>query len=83
MNKLKFNSQVCTSIEQSQHLLDLGLKPETEVCFQDTNYEDKVELQLGNNYEIKKENGKYYAIKKQFKYPKTYEECCNILGCKA
>lgn len=26
---LKFNSQVCTSIEQSQHLLDLGLKPET------------------------------------------------------
>ena len=29
MNELKFNSQVCTSIEQSQHLLDLGLKPET------------------------------------------------------
>lgn len=26
---LKFNSQVCTSIEQSQRLLDLGLKPET------------------------------------------------------
>ncbi len=29
MNELKFNSQVCTSIEQSQRLLDLGLKPET------------------------------------------------------
>jgi hypothetical protein len=28
MNKL-FNSQVCTTKEQSQHLLDLGLKPET------------------------------------------------------
>lgn len=27
--KLKFNSAVCTSIEQSQLLLDLGLKPET------------------------------------------------------
>ena len=26
---LKFNSQVCTTIEQSQRLLDLGLKPET------------------------------------------------------
>ena len=29
MNELKFNSAVCTSIEQSQRLLDLGLKPET------------------------------------------------------
>ena len=26
---LKFNSQVCTTREQSQRLLDLGLKPET------------------------------------------------------
>ena len=51
----------------------------TAVCFQDTNYEDKVELQLGNNYEIKEENGKYYAVKKQFKYPKTYEECYKIM----
>lgn len=25
----KFNSQICTTIEQSQRLLDLGLKPET------------------------------------------------------
>ena len=54
----------------------------TAVCFQDTNYEDKVELQLGNNYEIKEENGKYYAVKKQSKYPKTYEECCKVFCCK-
>lgn len=26
---MKFKSQICTSVEQSQHLLDLGLKPET------------------------------------------------------
>lgn len=32
MNKLKFNSQVCTTIEQSQRLLELGLKPETADC---------------------------------------------------
>ena len=25
----KFNSQICTSVEQSKHLLELGLKPET------------------------------------------------------
>ena len=29
MNELKFNSQVCTTKEQSQRLLGLGLKPET------------------------------------------------------
>lgn len=29
MNKLKFNSQVCTTREQSEKLLALGLKPET------------------------------------------------------
>ena len=29
MNELKFNSQICTTKEQSQRLLDLGLKPET------------------------------------------------------
>lgn len=28
-NELKFNSQVCTDINQSKKLLDLGLKPET------------------------------------------------------
>lgn len=30
---LKFNSQICTTIEQSKRLLDLGLKPETADCF--------------------------------------------------
>lgn len=29
MNEVKFNSQICTTKEQSQRLLDLGLKPET------------------------------------------------------
>lgn len=29
MNEVKFNSQICTSVEQSNRLLELGLKPET------------------------------------------------------
>lgn len=32
MKELKFNSQVCTTKEQSQRLLNLGLKPETADC---------------------------------------------------
>jgi hypothetical protein len=33
MNEKEFNSQICTTIEQSKRLLDLGLKPETADCF--------------------------------------------------
>lgn len=34
MNELKFNSQICTTKEQSQRLLTLGLKPETaDMCY--------------------------------------------------
>ena len=29
MKELKFNSQICTTKEQSQRLLEMGLKPET------------------------------------------------------
>lgn len=29
MNEIKFKSQICTSVEQSNRLLELGLKPET------------------------------------------------------
>jgi hypothetical protein len=39
---------------------------------------DKYIFDLGN-YEIKEENGKTYAVRKQFEYPKTYEECCDVL----
>ena len=28
-DEVKFNSQICTSVEQSKRLLELGLKPET------------------------------------------------------
>ena len=33
MSELKFNSQICTTKEQSQRLLELGLKPETADCY--------------------------------------------------
>ena len=32
--------------------------------------------------EIIEENGKFYLVKKQQQYPKTYEECCEVLGYK-
>ena len=46
MNELKFNSQVCTTIEQSQRLLDLGLKPETADMYHTTFYGDNVGYEI-------------------------------------
>ena len=49
------------------------------VIFNDANYEDEVELQLGD-YEIEVRDGKTYAVKKKPVYPKTIEECVKLLG---
>ena len=45
-SKLKFNSQVCTNIKQSQRLLDLGLKPETADMYHTTFYRDNVGYEI-------------------------------------
>ena len=49
------------------------------VIFNDANYEDEVELQLGD-YEIEVRDGKTYAVKKKPKYPTIHEECCEVIG---
>lgn len=46
MNELKFNSQVCTTKEQSQRLLALGLKPETADMYHTTFYRDNVGYEI-------------------------------------
>ena len=43
---LKFNSQVCTNIKQSQLLLELGLKPETADMYHTTFYRDNVGYEI-------------------------------------
>lgn len=59
------------------------LTPKRDLRFTQLNTEllplaDKVELILGD-YEIKEEDNKTYLIKKKPQYPKTYEECCEVL----
>lgn len=54
-------------------------KQERRIIFQcDT--PDKTELVLGDEFEVKVENGKTFVVRKQPSYPKTYEECLKILG---
>ena len=50
------------------------------IVFPNENYADKVELCLGNDYEIVVEGGRTFVQRKKPKYPKTYEECCGVLG---
>lgn len=46
----------------------------TEFC------DNKVELAISPDFELKQEGDKWFAIKKKKEYPKTYKECCEILG---
>ena len=41
---------------------------------------DEVEIVLGDKFELKIEDGKYYAVRRKLTYPKTYLECREILG---
>ena len=44
-------------------------------------YRDKkMELIPDSDCEIVHEDGKWFVIRKAEKYPKTYEECCKIMG---
>ena len=49
------------------------IKFKPDVC------DNQIELHLGD-YEIEVRDGKTYAVKKKPKYPKTYEECCDVLN---
>lgn len=54
MKNIKFNTQICTTIEQSKRLLELGLKPQTSDCyyyaiqyFDDVCYENTGKMAIG------------------------------------
>lgn len=50
------------------------------ILFSNEHYADKIELRLGEDYEITVEDGRTFVQRKKPKYPKTYKECCGILG---
>lgn len=59
MNELKFNSQICTTKEQSQHLLDLGLKPETaDMSYYILDYEPVLTIGMAQVYRETIKGGK-------------------------
>lgn len=49
------------------------------IIFSNKNYADKVELCLGNDYEIVVEDGRTFVQRKKPKYPKSFQECYYLL----
>lgn len=49
------------------------------INFHYSQFDDKVQLLLGKDFEIIQEDGKIFVVRKQPQYPKTYEECCKVL----
>lgn len=50
------------------------------VYFWDSDFADKVELDLSGGRELIQEDGKWFVVKKKKEYPKTYEECCRVVN---
>ena len=42
---------------------------------------DRYRIVVDDRFEIEVDEGEYYAVRRKKEYPKTYEECCEILGC--
>lgn len=53
---------------------------DVEVISFDIAQKDKYELNLQGKFEVVLREGKYYVERIKPKYPKTYEECCDVLG---
>lgn len=55
-------------------------KLNSNASFLDCSMIEKIELALGNTHEVVVEDGKTFVVRKKTQYPKTYEECCEVLG---
>lgn len=42
--------------------------------------ENGLEIVVNDEFELKEDNGKFFLIKKQYPFPRTYEECCEVLN---
>ena len=58
------------------------LKKVAYLSINDTEFADKVEIDLGKRYECKVEDGKIFFTKKKTLYPSSFEDCCKILSIK-
>ena len=49
-----------------------------KLCINSEMCADRVELKVSPEFEIKEEDGKWFAVRKRSRYPQSYEECCEV-----
>jgi hypothetical protein len=53
-----------------------------KLCINGEMCADRVELEVDPEFDIKEEDGKWFAVKKRNRYPQSYEECRDLIeGC--
>lgn len=70
------NNIIKDNIEEAEE----GVYAYNEINCYHQDFGDKVRIRLGGDFEIKVEDKLTYIVRKKPQYPKTYEECCKILG---
>lgn len=50
-----------------------------KLCINGEMCADRVELEVDPEFEIKEEDGKWFAVKKRSRYPQSYEECRDLI----
>jgi hypothetical protein len=51
-----------------------------KLCINGEMCADRVELEVSPEFEIKEEDGRWFAVRKRSRYPQSYEECCEVLS---
>ena len=50
-----------------------------KLCINGEMCADRVELEVSPEFEIKEEDGKWFAVKRRSRYPQSYEECRDLI----
>jgi hypothetical protein len=70
------NDIIKDNIEETEE----GVYAYNEINCYHQDFGDKVRIRLGDDFEIKVEDKLTYIVRKKPQYPKTYKECCGVLG---
>lgn len=60
--------------------MDYDIKQEIPICWVQEN-EDLYKIMIAEDFELKENNGEWFAVRKKPQYPKTFQECCELLRC--
>ena len=60
--------------------MDYEIKQEMPICWVQEN-ENEYKIIIAEDFELKENNGKWFAVRKKPQYPKTFQECCKVLRC--